>query len=167
AGGGPSSPPPGSLTAAEQALVDRLPLSLVNPATCVASRDTEDATYTDAAVKCDPAARSASDPGTPPTVVYAGHDRTAALLRKDIDATIASRKLPSGSCDTSPGHGQWNLGTPAKRIGDILCYPATSSGNAVLVWTYDADLIWASAAAPDSSHANLFAWWKSLSIALR
>jgi len=158
----PSVPSPSTgtaaLTPAQQALVDRLPRSVVDPNSCVPVTPA-DAKYTDAAVRCDPAPKAAGAPGTLPEAVYAAHDRTAALFAQDIDQFAKKANLPKRSCSTPPAQDGWIFKRdPKKEIGRRFCYTSTAK-KAVLQWNYNADLIWLRALAPDSSNAALLAWW--------
>jgi len=164
---GHNDPVTPSLTAAQQALVDRLPLAAVDPDTCEAFTALEDAA-TDAAVRCDPATRSSSAAGTAPAAVFAGHDRTRSLYDEDLAEFSKDLGLAKRSCGTPPAESAWTLKSdPNRSIGKLFCYTSTLN-KAVLQWNYDADLIWIQAVADDSANPALLAWWKDLnSVVLR
>ncbi len=164
---GPSSSPTSGVTAAQQALIDRLPLAAVDPDTCKPYGAGEDPKYTDAAVTCSPAART-STVGTAPAVLYVGHDRSPSVYKEDVDALSKGLALPKRSCSTPPAESAWSLKSdPDTTAGGLYFYP-TTAGKAVEQWHYDDDQIWVRAVAGDANVSSLVAWWKDLnSVVLR
>lgn len=158
----PSPSPDNGLTAAQQALVDRLPPAVVDVDSCKPYPAGEDPKFTDAAVACSPARRT-STVGTAPAVIYIGHDRSPSVYQEDVEALAKRLTLPARSCLTPPAETTWFLKRdPATTIGDLYCFTRTD-GKAIVQWHYDDDQIWMRAEAADSTVTALMAWWRDLS----
>ena len=90
---------------------------------------------------------------------------TSQLMTLALDETEASETLPPGACaDGEPGSGEWS--TPADTFsGRLMCY--SLSGGAWIVWSYDNELIVASATRSDGNTVGLYEWWRTVGPFLR
>ncbi len=83
----------------------------------------------------------------------AAMDAYYARLRSGSGAT-----RDTGTCgQDSTAESTWNIDGTVK--GRLLCYES-SQGNAVVVWTHDADKILGFALRQDANQAQLAKWWK-------
>ena len=74
-----------------------------------------------------------------------------------IAEQAGSLDAPSGTCDaaTAPVVERWEFG---EGRGHLLCY-TTTTGDAVLVWTYDGSHLMGRAVRDDQDMAELLRWW--------
>ncbi len=124
--------------------------ALLDPAEmtgCKANPDAEDADI-DASLTC-----TASNG----TTVIAFHYYTARSLRNDVDYR-SSQIDNEGSCRNGRSSvGTWQVdGDSSIDVGALLCY--YHSGQFVMFWSYDLDLV--SFGAADTDAATLYQWWK-------
>ncbi len=152
------------LTAAENALVAKLPKGLVNGPSCQPILTGVDSHLT-TAVTCAPGSvQTPSASGAVPAAVdaYAAADLTS--LRSALtDQSTVFRTRP-GDCSAVPQHGTWNFTeTPKVNNGQIICY--TSAGTSYLLWSYDNQLFYVriSTKAP---YAALLKYWQNASLHL-
>ncbi|WP_322767207.1 Hsp70 family protein [Frankia sp. Cr1] len=114
---------------------------------CEANPDGEDSDV-DASLKC------AASNGT---TVIAFHYYTARSLRNDVDYR-SGQINDEGTCENGRSSvGTWQVGSNSSvDAGALLCY--YHSGQFVMFWSYDSDLV--SFAAADTDAASLYQWWK-------
>ena len=68
---------------------------------------------------------------------------------------------PNTSCDSNQTVvTTWHITGATTQTGRLLCYDATS-GQAVIVWTYDDLLILSQAVRSDDNRRALYRWWKT------
>jgi class 3 adenylate cyclase len=150
-----STPSPPALSAAERELLERIPGSITG--SCV--RDAQRGAGVDARWRCDLALGADAD------TVWYEHYQTRTLLDVAIGAIEREGALEAGDCALlAQASDTWTtpLGTFAGRR---LCFPGAEASW--LVWSYDTDLIVASATRRDSDWAALFAWWTGVGPFLR
>jgi class 3 adenylate cyclase len=154
--GASSGPPPASpVSAPERALLDRLPGSIRD--SCVP--DAQRGPGVDARWRCD------LPLGTDADTVWYEHYQTRPLLDVAIGAIEREEGLEPGSCAlVAKASDSWK--TPLETFsGRRLCYPRQEASW--LVWTYDADLIVATATRRDVDWTSLFSWWTGVGPFLR
>jgi class 3 adenylate cyclase len=152
----------GGLTAAEQALLARVPLDF--QPFCRRSSLPDGSLGGDlASVRCDLPLDSSSAFGSD-TVWYDGFS-APGLLASAVNAVIQRQHLPEGSCGPSGGQSisRWSLGITF--AGQLACY--AKDGGAWVLWTYEGTQIAARAVRHDGDVARLYAWWHTESGYLR
>ena len=94
-----------------------------------------------------------------PVTVFYDLFRTPQAMRAYYNRALAGSGATRGvgSCQTSAtAEGNWTLGE--QEAGRLLCY-TTSSGNRVVVWSYDALRIVSWAQRADDNRAALYRFW--------
>ena len=77
---------------------------------------------------------------------------------------IGDHGVKQGDCARQPKAWQeWQV--PAIFTGHLVCYG--EPGASWVVWTYEAEGVFARATRPDTNAASLFTWWKATAPFLR
>ena len=161
-----SDPPSSGLSAAEQQLVDRLPTSLVDVASCT-SYAAGETTDVPAMVSCPPS-ETTSGAGAQPDTIYVSQatssDAMTAALVAEFGTLPATGAVDCSSAETF----RWSLnGGP--KLGDVYCGYFPDSDLSVFEWTYDSDAVIVQALkkgkliATGRVTAALKQWWDALS----
>lgn len=153
------------LSAAEKALVHRLPASLVDTATC-RSTDSKISGQV-ASVACDlaPGVNSGTPEAVSNSSVYVDQYSSAAELRKSMDVRNKTPATRSGTNCSSPQETWTGDGVSQ---GEIYCrsFGGETDPFYFYTWTYSRSLIDVSVVGHDL--AGLDTWWKALpDLALR
>ena len=149
--------------AAEAALLEKLPKSLA--AAC--ERGSYDLVRTDfgvnghgkvpaASVSCRPT----GDPGVNIVLVrafeYGGADFNVDTA---VSGLAAAARVPGGDCASSRrANGRWKLG--GEDAGAIVCWVDSSTGDAILAWSYPGSKILVKATNQRGDSAALYAWFE-------
>jgi len=148
----PSDPP---LSFEESELFERVPAGVRDM--CVP--DYSGAVGSNALLRCPLALGADAD-----TAWYELYD-TAQLLDLAMGEIQARESLPEGACSEGfPAAGEWS--TPAGTYsGRLLCF--SGADGSWIVWSYETELIVASATRNDQNGDALFEWWKTVGPFLR
>ncbi len=125
-----------TLSTSEQTLVDRLPLTLVDIASCASKTSSEDATYTLAAVTCKPNPNlpAVDLPAATPREISAFQDRSPALLQADLDQAYGKVATLGNDCLRPPAAGTWRLENGPS--GTTYCLAGKTNDLSYFAWTY-------------------------------
>jgi class 3 adenylate cyclase len=149
----PASAAPGGLTAAEQALLARIPRDF--QPYCRRSSPPDGALGGVASLRCD---LPADSPGYGADAVWYDAFDERGLMTVAVNGVVERQQLSVGDCtpDTTAVVGRWQLGITF--TGQLACY--AKDGGAWVLWTYEGDQIVARAVRRDGDAASLYAWWK-------
>jgi class 3 adenylate cyclase len=145
---------PGTMTAAEQALLARIPIAF--QPYCRRSSQPDGSLGGDgASLRCDLPIDS-SPLFAADTVWYDAFSQPGgmALALNDV---VKRQQLPEGACGPDGGTavGRWKLGITF--TGQVACY--AKDGGAWLLWTYEGQQIAARAVRHDGDAKRLYTWW--------
>lgn len=145
-----------ALSAAQQALVDRLRANLVNVGSCRANTDFTE--YSKASVICRPTGYVAP-PAILPSAIYAYQEHDHWALEQHLKARHEFQSFQGTDCARPPAMSGWNQeGDPASTIrGHYYCY--TDGFRASLDWTNKGETILLAAALTSTDTDGLFQWW--------
>jgi Protein kinase domain len=152
------------LTAAENALLAKLPKGLVNGASCKPILSGVD-THITTAITCGPGSgQSPRPPAVVPTAVEAFAAPDITSLRSALTDQKTAVKAKPGACSTAPQEGTWNFTETPKIVnGQIICY--VSAGTSYLLWSYDSRLFYIRISTP-SPYADLLKYWQNAALHL-
>ena len=139
---------PGTLSADEQALADRL--QMIAPGSC----SSFDSSFGDATVRCDPLDGSSRHVSS----LFVTQFGTLADLNEFV--STEERDFPVGQCPAAPTKNSWNFTGPPS-VGRIFC----QKDDPLVLWTYTADLVVVEAYGDTTPDA--FAWWRATNLHLR
>jgi serine/threonine protein kinase len=153
-----------ALNAGENALLDKLPSTLVDNASCQPILSGVDSHLT-TAVTCDPkAGQSPSPPAVVPKAVEVYGAANVAALKAALTADITAHAAKSGDCSATPQQGTWNFTETPKVInGQIICY--TAAPTSYLLWSYNTALLYIRISTT-SPYAGLLKYWQNASLHL-
>jgi len=151
----PASAAPGGLTAAEQALLARVPRDF--QPYCRRSSLPDGALGGTASLRCD---LPVDSPGYGADSVWYDAFDERGLMTVAVNGVVERQQLPVGECtpDTTGVVGRWEIGITF--TGQLACY--TKDDGAWVLWTYEGDQIAARAVRRDGDATSLYGWWKDL-----
>lgn len=153
--GPPASAAPGGLTAAEQALLARVPRDF--QPYCRRSSLPDGALGGTANLRCD---LPVDSPGYGADAVWYDAFAERGPMSIAVNGVVERQRLPVGDCgpDTTGVVGRWELGITF--TGQLACY--VKDDGAWVLWTYEGDQIAARAVRRDGDAESLYGWWKDL-----
>jgi len=151
----PASAAPGGLTAAEQALLARIPRDF--QPYCRRSSLPDGALGGVASLRCD---LPVDSPGYGADAVWYDAFDERGLMSVAVNGIVERQQLPVGDCGpaTDGVVGRWSLGITF--TGQLACY--TKDGGAWVLWTYEGDQVAVRAVRRDGDAESLYGWWKDL-----
>ncbi|MEP6696913.1 MAG: protein kinase [Pseudonocardiales bacterium] len=153
-----------SLSAADEALANRLPSEVADSTTCIHYAGFSSAA-TIASLSCATATGSVG--GTAPARIYAYQDSSAAAFHKHFGDLTANFTPVSTDCDKPPARDIWHFNSDKNTVvGALLCYTDTAVKKPTIQWTYDAAGIAVVAVAADQDATALKAWWDDVGLTL-
>jgi serine/threonine protein kinase len=153
-----------ALNAAENALLDKLPATLVDNGSCQPILSGVDRHLT-TAITCDPqAGQSPSPPAVVPKAVEVYGAPSVAALKVALSDDISAHSAKSGDCSATPQEGTWNFnGTPKVINGQIICY--TVAPTSYLLWSYNTAQFYVRISTT-SPFASLQKYWQNAALHL-
>jgi serine/threonine protein kinase len=153
------------LSSADQALVNVLPIGVVDPSSCVHYSQFASPSII-GAVSCSTSGTTTD--GAPPQAIYAYQDRTPAAFKQHFTQVNKSFNPANADCDKPPARGVWRfISQPKVIVGSHLCYIDKTAKKPTIQWTYDAAAIAIIAVGADQDAAGLNKWWVHAKLHLR
>jgi serine/threonine protein kinase len=151
------------LSAAENALLAKLPTELVDTASCRPVLAGVDPGL-NLALTCGPKpGQTVTAPGKVPELVQVFAASSLAKMQAALTREISGHGAKGGSCAGVPQHGTWNFTeTPTIANGQIICYRTTKSS---LIWSYDKQLLYVKIST-SSPYQSLLTYWQDASLHL-
>jgi serine/threonine protein kinase len=145
------------LNPAENALLAKLPTTLVDTSSCKPILAGVNPNL-NIAIACNPKpGQTVTAPGKVPTVVNVYAAANATKLKAALSADAVAHGAKPGSCTGVPQRGTWNFTeTPNVVNGQIICYRTTQSS---LLWSYDAKLFYVKISTT-ASYQSLLTYWQ-------
>ncbi len=152
------------LNSKEQALVAKLPTSLVDDSSCQPLPTALNANVT-VAVTCDPApGQTPTAPGKVPQVVEVYMAPSNTQLRAALSDEITRHGAKSGDCSRTPQEGTWNFTeTPKVTNGQLVCY--VTSSTSYLLWSYTSQSFYIRIST-SATYQSLLSYWQDAALHL-